>query len=992
MALPVLIALSSTPAPTPPPTSDTLIVGFFEDGQHHTMGNASKEANFQASVDDLQAHGLNGFMFTNDPANPATTDAEPHFYQIQAVFPTLYTLYPTPSTVVTDAQARAVIQPIAAAVIGHPSIIGLNIRDDAQPGRNQQFEQELRIFAEFLPTMPISPLIIATQATGWNVVDIIRPKAWMGYHFPMKLDVGEYDWTENGRLFKTWWNYMREQWQLNTGPLWLNLQGHNTVNPNPQPQSDLRQPTPGEVSIQAWIAFGEGANAICFYIYTSHASIGGSDLSWSGFKDLPLHYARWSAEAQKLITLENNYRIQSTKIPDRFSVPRPHYVSTLRSNTTANTYYVVVVNTTGVTTNIQVSSLWYTGTLRDLLTDQTYALNADISFTDGQGRMFRLDSYAALTPPAPAANLITNGNFETSSGGLATGWTGSLPVDNTFFHSGTQSAKPAAGSGRVFSKTLTGFLPDTDYYFSFWEYHTGLDASNNIGMRVVQTVPSINPNGLSVINWTMPASIPDWRKLIGFFRTPATGTSWRLDIVTTFTTGNVWFDDVYVQLASTYSDIDEYLIERLALPAGTVTFKPSDYGTVTGTNSTTDLGLIQQAIDAAVAYVAANDEAVRIVLDQTYAMGARGGKITIGANRNCAYGFRIPELAHDIEFDMTAAHFVYTEVPSLTTPNTATSYTMFQIGQGWDIDVDGSWGNPQDDPNWLTSRIRYAENITILAEGCTWDSSLLSDANLATLSGGVVGGCIQFAACLNCSLDGCDIDRGYGHTGTIGCNTWTRYLTVTNCAITTSHTTAFWFDGVWDSTFDNLSCHDFVATASTIGLALAPNTDNRRVSERNTVTNVAFSEVHSGISIQGSNNTIDTFTLVLLGDNVTHQGVNIEVATSTNRGTWENDGNIVRNGTVDRPSSSPTQKGFGVKLRGASTSFTGGVIRVMNTLVENCNFGSATEPEKLGQGVNLSTYAVNNTIQNNIVNGTVVIFDDSGGTATGNTVTGNTLT
>lgn len=987
MTLPLLVVRSRNP-PSPPPTSDTLIVGFFEDGQ-----NENTSAEFSAAIADLVSRGLNGFMFTVDAAPPAISDAQPHFYQIQAPMTPLYALYPSTSTVVSDATARAVIDPLADAVLGHPSVIGLNIRDDAVRERNAQFIQEINIFHETVPSLPISPLIRATGRDSWEVYDFIKDICfnYMGYEFPFNQDVSAYEWTQNGRYHNVWWNYMRLQWQLKPQayPLWLNLQGHETVNTlTPDPTSDLRQPAPGEICAEMWIAFGEEANAICVYIYSTVTG-GGIGLSWTGIKDLPTHYDRIEAEAAKLLPLENNYRIQSTKIPDRFSVTNRQYISTFRNDSVADVYYVVVVNTTGSSTNLQVTSLWFDGDLLDLTTAQTYGLGEDIPFVAGEGRMFQLINFVALTPPSPAANKITNGTFETLSGGFAASWTSSLPTDTAEFHSGTQSAKPATGA--TYSQTITSVVAaDKDYYFSFWEKHEGLNSTNQIGMRVVQTTPNIAPNNeMATINWRMPASSNGWRKIIGFFRTNATGTGWRIDIVCTYTTGNVWIDDVFLQEAGVYSDVDEYLIERLTLTPGITTFRPSDYGTVTGTNATTDTALIQAAIDAAVAF----DAPCRVLLEDTYAVGARGGKKTIGANRNVAYGFCIPELAHDIEVDMTGAAFVYTQVPSLSSPNTATSYELFMIGQGWDIDVDGSWGGAPDDPNWLTSRIRYTENITILAEGCTWDSSLLSDANLQTLSGGVIGGCIQFHACLNCSLDGCDIDRGYGHTGTIGCNTWTRYLTVTNCTIGTSYLTAFWFDGVWDSVFTNLSCHDFVATASTSGLVLAPNTDNRRVSERNVVTNCDFTEVHDGIVMQGSFNTIDGCDIILLGDNVTHEGFLVQTPASTERGTWECDGNTIRNCTVNRPSASPSQKGYGVKLKGSATSFVGGVIRVVNTLIDNCNFGSATEPEKLGQGVNLSTYAVNNTMSNTIVNGTALTFDDSGGTATGNsTATGNTLT
>jgi hypothetical protein len=452
-----------------------------------------------------------------------------------------------------------------------------------------------------------------------------------------------------------------------------------------------------------------------------------------------------------------------------------------------------------------------------------------------------------------------------------------------------------------------------------------------------------------------------------------------MDIVTNIGAGeNIWFDDVTLARADTYA-LGEYLEERVTPDTGATIFRPSDYGVVTGTNATTDQGLIQAAINAAVTF----DAPCRVVLTDTYALGARGGTINIGANRNIAYGFKIPELAHDIEFDATAAHFTYTQVPSLTSVN---AYILFQVGQGWDIDVDGPWVGGSD-PNFLTPIIRYTQNVSLLFSGAVWDSSLLSNANLLTLSGGVVGGGIQLSACLNCSVDGVHFDKSYGHTAGIGCNTWTRYLTVTNCTTDLAYEKAYWFDGAWDCVFDNLDCAAFVNTSTPVGLQLAANTDNRRISERNEVKNCTFASVHTGISVQGNTNTVHDNSVTLLNDNVTHRGIEVTAPVSSDRGSWEATDNSITNNTITRPGSSTNAKGYGIYLEGRSTSFVGGPLRVLNTTITGNVIGDANR--KMGYLIVFSVYAVNNTITGNSYYNALQA-DVSGGTATGNTVSGNT--
>jgi parallel beta-helix repeat protein len=326
---------------------------------------------------------------------------------------------------------------------------------------------------------------------------------------------------------------------------------------------------------------------------------------------------------------------------------------------------------------------------------------------------------------------------------------------------------------------------------------------------------------------------------------------------------------------------------------------------------------------------------------------------------------------------------VYTQVPSLTSVN---SYTWCQIGQGWDIDIDGSWQGGSN-PNWLSTVITYTEHIDILATGATWDSSLLSNADLQALSTGtaVVGGNFQFAACLNCSLNGLHLDKGYGHTGAVGCNTWTRYLRVTDCTVDLVYHFCYWFDGVWDSVFDNLVATSFISTTAS-GFNLAPNTDNRRVSERNTVTNCDVRDVHTGIVVQGSNNLIDGNNVELIqGDNTTHYMIVVETPPSTIRGSWECADNTFSNNT-----GKGNGKGYGLLLKGNASAFGGGVLRVTNTLAQSNTFGDSTH--RISAMLRYEAYAQDNDALSNTYYGGVLKSDASGGTATGNvdTTGGNT--
>jgi hypothetical protein len=162
-----------------------------------------------------------------------------------------------------------------------------------------------------------------------------------------------------------------------TTPLWIILQTHNFMD-------QLRQPLPAEVRAENWLAIGEGATGIFWFIYSSQQG-------WTGLIDNPALYQEVTRLARRVAPLRNRL-IGLRKSADTFTVTgqKNPYISTLvREGVTGIRYYAVAVNRDCEKAQpLTIGSSALSGRLWDLEGCRTYPLGEPLPFAPGDGRIF----------------------------------------------------------------------------------------------------------------------------------------------------------------------------------------------------------------------------------------------------------------------------------------------------------------------------------------------------------------------------------------------------------------------------------------------------------------------------------------------------------------------------------------------------------------------------------------------------------------------------
>lgn len=285
-----------------------------------------------------------------------------------------------PDDVAPDpALARRIAQEMVQRLSSHPSLGGYYVADEP-----------------FLKDLPkVAPLHKAFQDADFDrptmSVLIGRGRAELAYQQTrpdvMLLDVypvgyanavGDFTLTGFGYSDLDFVSYLRALTKDKPRgvPLWLILQTHSF-------EDQLREPTPAEVRAQNWLAVGEGAKGIFWFIYSSQQG-------WNGLKDNPALYDEVSRQTRRVAALRGVLK-ELFKAPDRFEVSGADvpYASSLQHRD--GRHFVVVVNRDCRSARrLAVRSGEIRGRLKDLETGQVYAQGTALEYAPGDGRVFEL--------------------------------------------------------------------------------------------------------------------------------------------------------------------------------------------------------------------------------------------------------------------------------------------------------------------------------------------------------------------------------------------------------------------------------------------------------------------------------------------------------------------------------------------------------------------------------------------------------------------------
>ena len=358
---------TAMPQPTAPPATG-IAYGVFEDA-----GMVAGPSAMDAMITDLRLHNLQSVMFTNGSIRQQlpladVTDARAFPVYSSWMMGDLYEQWwDRAASTTTIETARQVIGPMVDQLKVHPSMRGYNLIDDATPDRNELMRLAVQVFRERDPGRPASPMMVEKDF-GQQVFDYVKPDAFLTYNYPADETTTPCSWT---RTFVDEIRYTTRTKPASV-PLWLVLQTHRTT--FGADGSKLRYPTAEEVRLQNWMAVGEGAQGIWWFIYSSQQG-------WLGLRDQPLLYAEVSDIAKRTTALP-----RFTKQVDQVSAGS-NYASTMTDSNGAR--YIVAANTSCAARAVTLSSSSLAGRLLDVETGETFSFGQAIPFRGGDGRIFR---------------------------------------------------------------------------------------------------------------------------------------------------------------------------------------------------------------------------------------------------------------------------------------------------------------------------------------------------------------------------------------------------------------------------------------------------------------------------------------------------------------------------------------------------------------------------------------------------------------------------
>lgn len=377
-------------------------IGVFEDAA--MVGGST--TNFEAMITDLRSRGFDSVFFTR---NFVARDAPLLDVSDRLGFNVFFapddldeTWWSTKVQGNEETAARA-IRLVVDQLSQHPSLKGYSIFDEPELRFRDKLLIATDVFEKLDPARPAMPTLVGLDRAS-PLFAAIQPSVMLLDVYPVGYDnpLGDFTMTGFGYSNIDFVKYVRKiaKHKPPTTPLWVILQTHSY-------EHTLREPAPAEVRAENWLAIGEGATGIFWFIYSSQQG-------WRGLVDNPALYEEVTTLARRVKGLRN-VLISLNKADDKFVVAgaKDPYVSTL-ANAEGNKFYAVAVNRDFLRPQmLTIKSPVLTGQLRDLETSQIYAMGAPIEFQPGDGKVFELIDGGAPTSEIPAYPVDYDADVQT---------------------------------------------------------------------------------------------------------------------------------------------------------------------------------------------------------------------------------------------------------------------------------------------------------------------------------------------------------------------------------------------------------------------------------------------------------------------------------------------------------------------------------------------------------------------------------------------------
>ena len=357
-------------------------------------GAAHDAASFEAMIVDLKEHGLDTVFLGNTTLAHAGFLTVADRYDFNVIFATAdleRSWWKDQSAPTNIDAARKVIYPIVDALKGHRSLRGYYYIDEpaVDLGRKMQLAQQA--FHERDPLRPAFPVLIYRETIA-RLYPLARPPVLVIDVYPYGADNPVCNTAMTGFAYPPDYDmvgYIRDALASKgeETPFWIILQTHRFRREGEK--YALRAPDMSEVRKEFWIAIGEGAKGIFWFIYSSLQD-------WRGLKDDPLLFDEVTDLARRIAPMRDRL-LQAHRTADRFEISGKNpYISTIVSNDNAH-IYAVAVNSGNcrASEEVAISSRALKGRLRDLETGQIYDFNAPITLGPGDGRIFELTGQGA---------------------------------------------------------------------------------------------------------------------------------------------------------------------------------------------------------------------------------------------------------------------------------------------------------------------------------------------------------------------------------------------------------------------------------------------------------------------------------------------------------------------------------------------------------------------------------------------------------------------